>query len=149
MSTSTGPPVFAVGGDGYARYYGSVDANDSETMLMVFSASNTGTYAGAYQLGIPAPSSCTNCVDSYGLLVKAGASTYSQVFSNRNRWGDYFAVSRDTDGTGIWGEAEYVSGTNKWGNIMGFFYENSFPNPIPVLQSISPNSVRRADNRGF
>jgi uncharacterized protein DUF1573 len=128
-----------------ARYYPAVDANNSGNMLMVYSHSSTGVYAEAQQFGIFSNGSIDGVDDGF----HSGNGTYRRIDTNRcpgttitancNRWGDYFTASRDPDGTGIWGEAEYVSSTNAWGNAIGLFYDSTFV--APTLTSLSPQYV--------
>lgn len=128
-----------------ARYYPAVDANNSGNMLMVYSHSSTGVYAEAQQFGIFSNGSIDGVDDGF----HSGNGTYRRIDTNRcpsttitancNRWGDYFTASRDPDGTGIWGEAEYVSSSNTWGNAIGLFYDSTFV--APTLTSLSPQYV--------
>jgi hypothetical protein len=134
-----------IGSGSAARYYPSIDANNAGRMLMVYSHSSTGVYAEAQQLGIFAGGSIDGVDDGF----RAGNGTYRRIDTNRcpgttitpdcNRWGDYFTASRDPDGVGIWGEAEYVSSTNSWGNVIGLFYDSTFV--APTLNSVSPQYV--------
>lgn len=125
-----------------ARYYPAVDANNSGNMLMVYSHSSTGVYAEAQQFGIFSGGAIDGVDDGF----QSGNGTYRRIDTNRcpgttitpncNRWGDYFTASRDPDGTGIWGEAEYVSFTDTWSNVVGLFYDSTFVGPS--LTSLSP-----------
>lgn len=111
-------------------YYPYVEQNGNGDKMMVYSRSDaTSTYAGAYYTTIPRSTTCTFCVGSETLM-HAGAGTYVNFdLSGRNRWGDYFGVGADPDFLGLWGEAEYATSSNTWGNEVVSAYNSYTPNP--------------------
>jgi len=108
-----------IGSGGMNRYFGGADINTANVASMVYSASNTSTFAGTRWITIPSPTTCTSCFNGESIL-HSGANTYRNVdTSGVNRWGDYETASRDPNGTGVWIAGEYVSSQNFWGTEIG------------------------------
>src|SRR5205814_5106653 len=100
--------------------------NADKTMVYSHSGVSLADFAGAYSVAIPKSSTCTACVGSEVSLA-IGENTYSRVVDGRNRWGDYFSVSPDPDGLGIWISGEFVQEMNAWATEIGATYNTYQP----------------------
>ena len=112
-------------------YYPFVEQNGNADKMMVYSRSDaTSTYAGAYYTTIPRSGTCTFCTGGEALM-HGGSGIYINFDTiGRNRWGDYFGVGADPDFLGLWGEAEYATSSNTWGNEITSAYNSYTPNPV-------------------
>jgi len=102
---------------------GAVNAADNKAV--VYTRSSPSEFAGAFTLGIPSSTTCTNCVESTDQTLLAGANHYVRKDDkDRNRWGDYFGAAPDPDGTGIWIHAQAAGATfDTWQTQIGLTYE--------------------------
>src|SRR2546427_291503 len=109
---------------------------------MVFSRSSASEFAGASYTGIPASSTCTNCVNGPETVLAAGQNTYVRLEGpplNRNRWGDYLGAAADPDGVGIWIHGQFAAATaNTWGTQVGLTYEALDTTPPVTTAQLSP-----------
>jgi len=148
---------FLPGPAGSDRYYPAIAGNVGEDKTMVYSVSDGATqFAGAAFVGIPSSSTCHQCFDGPEVTLQAGQSSYinlaCQTQDPRNRWGDYSGAAADPDGVGIWIFGEFATNSlglcpdgttmiNAWGTWGGITRDETFPNPVPHIDSISPSSA--------
>jgi len=133
---------FAYQTTGVDYFYPAVDVNAAGDKTMVFSRSSASEFAGASYIGIPASSTCTNCVNGPETVLAAGQNTYVRLEGpplNRNRWGDYLGAAADPDGVGIWIHGQFAAATaNTWGTQVGLTYEALDTTPPVTTAQLSP-----------
>jgi Bacterial Ig-like domain len=117
--------------NGFDAYYPAATVNAADDKTMVFSMSNTSTFASANYIGIPSSADCTTCVDGPAEFLRTGQNGYVRLDTAnppRNRWGDYSGASPDPNGTGIWVVGEFAAATaNTWGVQAGLTYQSAPP----------------------
>jgi len=117
--------------------YPSVDQNNSSNKTMVYTRTSASEFAGADFATIPNSKACTSCFGGENSL-EPGTSTYSRICcNNRNRWGDYFSVSADPDGLGIWISGEFVDATNVWATEIAATYNSYKPVDQPSTSAVN------------
>jgi hypothetical protein len=103
----------------YDFCYPSIGANDNGDVVIAYSRSGTSAvdgFIGSYA----SVGTTTAGVTTFGspITLKAGVANYHILEgppTNRNRWGDYSAVSMDPSDPGIfWTTQEWVQATNVW-----------------------------------
>ena len=137
---------FEYGAVGVDYLYPAVDVNSAGNMSMVFSLSSSTQFISTSYTGIPASSTCTDCVDGPELQIGAGQSTYVQFdctpgTSNcnpRNRWGDYSAAAADPDGVGIWVHGEFSGSAGIWQTQVALTYEAQDTTPPVTVAQVVP-----------
>ena len=125
--------AFQVSGVDY--YYPAVDQNSAADKTMVYTRSSGTEFAGSNYVGIPNSGFCTLCFTGPETSLASGQDTYSRVFNNKNRWGDYFSASADPDGLGIWISGENVASRDSWATEVAATY--NFYAPVGSLSSSS------------
>src|SRR5439155_10521179 len=74
--TATTVDDFTINGPGRSAYYPASDSNLFGKKVMAFSQSSTTMFPAAAFVGIPAASSCTNCLDGAITNFAAGTAAY-------------------------------------------------------------------------
>ena len=120
---------------GVDHYYPAVDQNSAADKTMVYTRSSGTEFAGSNYVGIPNSGFCTLCFTGPETSLASGQDTYSRVFNNKNRWGDYFSASADPDGLGIWISGENVASRDSWATEVAATY-NCYA-PVGSLSSSS------------
>ena len=95
-------------------FFPGISVNSNGDVVMGFSGSHSGVYAGAYYTGRLS----TDPDDEMALpaLFRAGQASQNNIDSfGRNRWGDYSLTTADPDGVRMWTIQEYAHSTNTWG----------------------------------
>ncbi len=114
---------FAVHLTNASAFYPAAEANSMGMRALVFNTSGTSSYPGASIAGIPADTTCTNCIsEGFGIanFVSGDATSFLTAGvdpGGRNRWGDYSGASPDTDGKSVWVFGSYTTGMNMWGTL--------------------------------
>lgn len=121
--------------------YPSISVNADHHVVLGFSGSHAGEYAGCFYTG-------RHALDPPGVtappsVLRAGGGAYNHVDGNGvARWGDYSLTSIDPeDDTTFWTIQKYARINNLWGTWIA---ELSFPNPCPATWSTCgslPNST--------
>jgi hypothetical protein len=133
--------------NGFDAYYPAATVNAADDKTMVFSMSNTSTFASANYIGIPSSADCTSCIDGPAEFLRSGQNGYVRLDTAnppRNRWGDYSGASPDPNGEGIWIVGEFAAALNTWGVQAGLTYQTSPPpanDPFIGSQLISGTSA--------
>ena len=112
---------------GVDYYYPAVDQNSAADKTMVYTRSSPTEFAGSKYVGIPNSGVCTLCFSGPETSLASGQDTYSRVFNNKNRWGDYFTASADPDGLGVWISGENVASLDTWATQIAATYNNYAP----------------------
>ena len=122
-------------------FFPSIAVNALGHVVLGFSGSHAGEYAGAYYTGRHAldPPNVT----APPALLRAGAGPYNHVDGNGvARWGDYSLTSVDpVDDSTFWTIQEYARVNNRWGTWIA---EIAFVDPCPSTWNTCgtvPNSV--------
>jgi hypothetical protein len=127
-------------------YYPAVSVNSADDKTMVYSWSNSSSFASARYVGIPSSADCTTCVDGSEVILQNGQNSYVRLDTqSRNRWGDYSGASPDPNGEGIWVAGQFAAATqNTWGAQVGLTYQTSPPpanDAFANAQTVSGSTV--------
>ena len=132
-ATSNIVSQFGTISDGTYHYFDpGITVNNAEAMVIGFSGSHAGVFAGAFYSGRRGfdPIGATAAPVEY----KAGEAAQNLIDSfGRNRWGDYSLVTVDpNDDLGFWCIQEYAeSPANIWGTwIIQLTYDNDCNNNL-------------------
>ncbi len=144
-TTSTIVNAWGLQETGNDYFYPSVDSRPDGWKSMAFGTSNSGMYPSSDLTGIPPSGDCTACTTALETQ-ENGLSPYDLNEScvgvtgapNVCRWGDYFGVARDPDGTGIWVSGEYAASTAQfnWDTWISATYQNYY-----AAANFSPGSL--------
>ncbi len=123
----------------HSYYYPSIAVSSNHHLVLGFSGSHAGEYAGAFYTG-------HHALDPPGVtatpaLLCPGAGPYNHVDGYGNaRWGDYSLTSVDPgDDTTLWTIQEYAGSNNRWETRIA---ELAYPASDPVSYCITaPNSA--------
>jgi hypothetical protein len=98
-------------------FFPSITVNSAGDVVMGFSGSHAGEYAGAWYTG--RKTSDASGLMAEPVLYRAGNASHNNIDSyGRNRFGDYsLTVTDPSDGT-FWTVQEYVHATDQWGTHM-------------------------------
>jgi hypothetical protein len=108
LSNNTAAEDYSFGASGLYHFYPAIAVDQDMNLLMCFSRSGTGEYAGAYynyRLNSDPPGTFAGTI----ALQKGKAYYFKDFSSGRNRWGDYNGAWVDpSDQRNIWIITEYA-----------------------------------------
>jgi len=141
VASVTAPQIGTIADPVRSYYFPSISVNSEHHVVLGFTGSHAGEYAGAFYTGHHAldPPGAT----AAPALLRPGAGPYNHVDGNGvARWGDYSLTSVDpADDSTFWTIQEYARVNNRWGTWIA---EIAFLDPCPATWttcSTSPNSV--------
>ena len=122
-------------------FFPGIAVNASGDVVMGFTGSHSGVYAGAYYTGRLTGDTAGEM--AIPALFRAGQAAQNNIDGyGRNRWGDYSLSFADPDGERLWMIQEYGHATNIWGTHVAEVKFDGPGCPDPYTYCVaSPNSV--------